>query len=315
MDNREETREDYIVSPVMKAVRTIQLQMVQKLLEVCKHYDLKIWADGGTLLGLVREHGYIPWDDDIDMLMPRKDYDHLISVASSEFKSPFFFQCANTDTNYFKGHSQLRYDVTTEILASDVFLPIHQGIFIDVFVYDSIPDSNDDEWKRRLHRADIISNRLNNYTYGYKLCINPIANFTQLYNIVYCKIIPTKRQYEEYENLFRFYDDKQCKQVACPCFNRKIIKTSTKQKEWYRETIHLPFEDIQLPAPIDYDKVLRTQYGDTYMIPQRSPSLHGRFLVLDPNMSYTEYLPKLRQKHKKGFWSMIVKLVKNMFNA
>lgn len=308
--NMSNSPKDNKINTSIMDVRAIQIRMVSKLLDVCKRNNLQIWAEGGTLLGLIREHGYIPWDDDIDMAMPRKDYDLLISIASSEFQSPFFFQCAKTESRYFKGHSQLRYDGTAAILASDILLPMHQGIFIDIFAYDSISDTKDSEWEYRMHRAEIIFNRLYNYTYGIEICINPIALFKQLYNISYCRIFNVDRLYEEYENLFRYYNDKNCKQIACPCFTRKMINNYTRQKDWYRETIYLPFEDILLPAPIDYDKVLRTQYGDNYMIPQKSPTIHGGFIILDPYNSYTNYLPTLRLNYKKNRWKKFIKKLK-----
>ena len=296
----------------MKEVWAVELDLLNELIRVCEKYGLKYFADSGTLLGVVRHNGFIPWDDDIDIIMPRKDYDRLTTLATSEFKSPYFFQCVNTEKNYYRGHSQLRYDGTAAILSSDVFLSIHQGIFIDIFVFDSIPDNKDSNWYRRLNRANKIYDRLYNYTYGYKFCINPIVALSQLYNLFYCSIVPPKRLYEEFENLFRYYDDKPCKDIAYPCLKRIEIKTF--KKNWYRKSIYLPFENIRLPVPIEYDKVLRTQYGNDYMIPQKSPSMHGAFIILDPNRSYTEYLPILRKEHKKNFLMEMVKSFKSKFN-
>ena len=88
----QEERKGYVVPAEMKKVWQVQLTLVKKLLEVCGKHHLRIWADGGTLLGTVREHGYIPWDDDIDMAMLRPDYDKLVGLATKEFESPFFFQ-------------------------------------------------------------------------------------------------------------------------------------------------------------------------------------------------------------------------------
>lgn len=66
------------------------MQLLNKLLKVCGKHHLKVWAEGGTLLGTIRDKGFIPWDDDIDMAMMRDDYDKLQSVAKEEFKAPFF---------------------------------------------------------------------------------------------------------------------------------------------------------------------------------------------------------------------------------
>lgn len=77
MNLEPETRNNYYISVEMKKVWAVEMQLLKKLLEVCEKHHLKIWAEGGTLLGAVRHQGYIPWDDDIDMAMLRDDYDRL----------------------------------------------------------------------------------------------------------------------------------------------------------------------------------------------------------------------------------------------
>ena len=88
----EEIRDDYVVSSQMKQVWAVELDLLNKILEVCKKYNIKIIASGGTLLGAVRHKGFIPWDDDIDLMMMRDQYDKLCDVAEKEFKYPYFFQ-------------------------------------------------------------------------------------------------------------------------------------------------------------------------------------------------------------------------------
>ena len=137
MNLEEETRKGYTISKKMKSIWNIQMKMVKKVLTVCKKYNLKIWADGGTLLGTVREHGYIPWDDDVDLVMLREDYNKLLEIAPKEFKDPYFFQCAYTDKFYPRGHSQIRYNGTTAILPTEINCKFNQSIFIDIFVLKS----------------------------------------------------------------------------------------------------------------------------------------------------------------------------------
>ena len=81
----EEIRDDYVVSSQMKQVWAVELDLLNKILEVCKKYNIKIIASGGTLLGAVRHKGFIPWDDDIDLMMRRNQYDKLCDVAEKEF--------------------------------------------------------------------------------------------------------------------------------------------------------------------------------------------------------------------------------------
>lgn len=86
----EEVRCGHLVTAQTKRIWNIQLNLAARLLEVCKKHNLKIWCDGGTLLGAIRHKGFIPWDDDMDFAMMRKDFDILQKVATEEFSYPFF---------------------------------------------------------------------------------------------------------------------------------------------------------------------------------------------------------------------------------
>ena len=295
MNLNEEIRRDYLISAQMKKVWTIQIKMVQKLLEVCNHHNLKIWAEGGTLLGTIREHGYIPWDNDIDLKMFRDDYDKLLSIASQEFKSPFFFQSYKTDINYFRGHSQLRYDGTACILPGEEFCDFHQGIFIDIFVNDSIPNQFDEDWEWRVKKADSTMKLLYEYSHKYSV-LNPSYLIKRFRQQVYCKIKNPLLLYEECEDLFRHYKLEENERVCHIMFIRNIEKIPIIQKEWYSSTIYMPFEDIELPVPVGYHEILSTQYGIDYMMPKKVTTLHGEFVVLDTEVSYKEYIPKLRKE-------------------
>src|SRR5574344_1468374 len=138
---KEENRDGYLVSAAMKRVWACQLDLVARLLDVCRRHDLPIWADGGTLIGAVRHHGYIPWDDDIDLIMFRSDYDRLVALAPTEFRDPYFFQNIYSDLYYNHRHAQLRNSHTAAIPCSNQRLRYNQGIFIDIFVMDTSPQT------------------------------------------------------------------------------------------------------------------------------------------------------------------------------
>lgn len=285
MTLEEEVRNGYTIPAKMKRVWKVQMDLLKKLLEVCDKYGLRIWADGGTLLGTVREHGYIPWDDDIDMVLLRDDYDKLVQVASKEFTNPYFFQCGYSEKIYPLGHSQLRMDGTTAIISNPIMKGVHQGIFIDIFPYDAIPD--DEEAAERLFKEkDRLSDRMHQIK-AFDI-LHPVKSI-----LLYRYRFSFHDVYKEFEDLLRANRIEDCRNVSCISF-MSDPEHFLRDKHWYDDTVWLPFEDILMPVPVGYHQILMKQYGD-YMTPRQARSYHGSFWKLDPDKSYTEYLPELKR--------------------
>lgn len=291
----EEVRNDYVISSKMKKVWSIQLELLDKILQVCQKYNLRIWVEGGTLLGTIREHGYIPWDDDIDLIMFRDDYNKLLEVAPKEIKSPYFFQNAYTDKKYYYGHSQLRKDGTSAILPYNIQNSFHLGIFIDIFVMDQMPKDKS-YLIRAFFRGEVLRKILIYSSMSYdgqspKRCI--LILIAKLYTSLFGYV----KTYKMMEKVYSGYECPLCNEYSLPIVYPAVSFLIRRNKEWYEKTIYMPFEDMQVPVPSGYDDILKQQYGE-YMKPVKAPSSHGDYLVLDPERSYTEYLPELRKKLK-----------------
>ena len=97
---QEEERCGYVVSAHMKKVWAVELDLLYQLQQVCEKYGIQYYASGGTILGAERHKGFIPWDDDIDIMMLRDQYD-LLCTHADEFEDPYFFQICETDKGYF----------------------------------------------------------------------------------------------------------------------------------------------------------------------------------------------------------------------
>ena len=284
-----EERNGYFVSAKMKRVWAVQMELVKKLLEVCQKHDLRIWAEGGTMLGAVRDKGYRPWDDDIDLMMFRDEYDKLVSIAQQEFKPPYFFQCGYTEKYYSRCHAQLRMDGTSAMVAHPSLLGIHHGIFIDIFPYDAVPD-NEHLLMKHIEKRNKLQNKiLQSWCFD---IFHPIRSLTLIkYRNNAGKL------HSDFEDHLRKCSINDCKNVSSLSFSPDIVHFMH-DKHCYDETLYLPFEDIMMPVPAGYDEILTEQYGD-YMKPVQAASIHGGFWKLDAETDYRDCLPEFKKVCKK----------------
>ncbi len=290
----EEVRNDHVITSQMKQVWAVQLNLLTELLRVCKNHDIKIFACAGTLLGAVRHQGYIPWDDDIDLMLYRKDYDKLCQVASQEFKDPYFFQTEYNDPGSLRGHAQLRDSRTTAILNNDA-PGINQGIFIDIFPLDSVVD-DDALFAQQSAEANKYRNRafrLSRWSYRYipgqtpgvkgklKALLYPFAN------AIIRALRLEQKAYKKFELACAKYNHLETEMVSTLSFqfdNRQHFQ----HRADFEEIVMLPFEFVQIPAGKEYEHTLTTRFGAWHIF-QKGGSLHGGVLF-DTDKPYTCYL-------------------------
>ena len=311
---RQELVNGFLVTEKRKRLWNAQFEMMQMLLEICKRHNLTIWISGGTILGAVRHKGFIPWDDDIDMQMPRQDYDRLLEIGPSEFKYPFFFQSAYSDEEYWKPFCRIRNSATTAIELRDINRGnYNQGIFIDIFPLDGVDDNEEVfktkiEWKRSL--ITYLTHPNNKIPYNpFRLFGNDYKRFRKRYqtgkDIV--KSFGAKiSAYKEMECRFRSVKLESSKLAGPVQFEDKDLYPSN----IFQGTTYLDFEGIKVPVMNGYETFLRIQYGD-YMVPVKSPSLHGS-LAIDTEKPYSFYLPILEKEH--SFWFIFSNKIKRVLH-
>lgn len=297
----EEIKCGFFVSGDMKKLRNIQLNMLHKLLEICKKRNIAVYASGGTLLGAIRHNGYIPWDDDIDVEMFRSDYDKLVSVASQEFQSPFFFQCAYTDNGYYRGHAQIRFNGTSQIIPGEIYRDFHQGVFIDIFVLDDVP--SDEKLKNNLfQRTQLMLNYLWTRRYLGKDSFNIFRWINLALKLKTDCLKGDVELFEMFESEFRSNHSDTVALISFDPYEDRWYR----ERAWYSSSVYVKFEGVNIPVPADYDKILSKQFGN-YMTPVKAPSVHGETIT-----SLVESYEQILQTLRKPF---IVRLLKKFYNT
>ncbi len=286
-----ETRLDYFVSSEMKQVWAVCLDMAEEFVRVCQKNGLPCWIDSGTLLGAVRHGGFIPWDDDLDFVILRKDYDRLVEIAGREFQAPYFFQTTYNEEDYMRGHAQLRRLDTTSFSMSELDDHTHKGIHIDIFVLDGYIENPFLRFFHRLYTM-LIKKSIREHlrkkarkSFG-KRVMKGVAD------LVY-RFVDYRKAFAHYENMFRRIDTETHKRVSTSAFRYKN-HSRIRLRSDYDTTQWLPFEQLSLPAPGDTDDVLRGHYGNDYMIPQNKPNDHGK-KYLDATRTYKDVVEEVRK--------------------
>lgn len=263
-------------------VKAIEKDILQKLLSVCEKNKLRVFVDGGTLLGAVREKQFISYDDDIDVAMLREDYDKLMEIGPKCFDKPYFFQSAYTDKGYFRPHIQIRRTDTCGALAFELpYVEFNQGIFIDVFPYDGVPEDN---FRGRFQWLEIgFYKKLMSMLYSPIPPENIVKRVIKGVLKPLGKLIKRESCYKRFEKLCKKYSLTSDK-ITLLSFNEKY-RMRLLEKSWFDKTVYLPFDEMQVPCPCEYEKVLTAKFGDW-----KTPSgatMHGD-VIFDVNKSYKE---------------------------
>ena len=123
----------------LRQLQLCELEILDEFVRLCDGHGLLYYLVGGTLLGAVRHHGFIPWDDDIDVAMPRTDYDRFWEICKTELDPQYFYQSPETDPYYFLSYNKIRKNGTEVYEERFKDARFHKGVFIDVFPLDDCP--------------------------------------------------------------------------------------------------------------------------------------------------------------------------------
>lgn len=268
----------------MNELQTKEFELLKIFIDICNKLNLKYYLVCGSALGAAKYSGFIPWDDDVDVAMPRKDYDVFTSKAPEYLPEDIFLQNYKSDPNFPKIFSKLRNSGTTYIESPYKKLNMNHGVFIDVFPLDSYPDKVCDQ-------SD-FTKKVRNYNRLLSCALEPLGSTkARIFRLV-CRLMGYHKRTSsilfKYENFLKSYSS-EITGIYCN-FGNYRGNLEPVPVELYSEGTSLEFEGISVIVPKNYDKYLRDKYGDYELDPPKEEQAgHHYYDAIDLTKSYTEY--------------------------
>ena len=275
---REETREGFVIAEDMKRAWAAQLEVLEEVKRVCGIIGIKFFADWGTLLGAVRHHGFIPWDDDMDIAMLREDYMRFLSEAPAllekyyEIKS--VYNDPEDDTIKARIINGRHICFETDFLARFHGCPYVVGI--DIFPVDNITDDKRaldkqiESLRFLLRTAESVPEK---GPYGAEV-LELMKKIEKTFGIPVNYNNRLKHELKKiYDIVCSLYHDENSAEV-CSMIDFAEGWDYHAKREWYEDICELSFENTTIPVPEGYDGLLQIKYGKDYMTPRNVGSSH-----------------------------------------
>lgn len=254
----------------IRQTQQISLEILHTVAEICEEQNLRYFLIYGTLIGAIRHHGYIPWDDDVDIMMPRPDYDRLLSYLYVHIGEYDHLEIFNHDINKDYPYMITRISDNRYVIDMANEKPYGMGVFIDIYPFDGLGNTKEEALKYGM-KGDRLSSVCYQATrdhFAIETTTSPFRKAVKLPFFLFSKMIGKDRLQDKLESLARQKDYDTSKYVG------DIVWLSGGWKDifprrWFDSFIMVPFEKYEFRAPKNYDKVLRHVYGDYMQLPPK----------------------------------------------
>lgn len=254
-------------------LKSEELELLAELKRLCQKHGLTYFLTAGTLLGAVRHKGFIPWDDDIDVAMPRRDFDRLAELCREELDGRYFYQDRHTDPSYPLYFAKLRKHGTEVHEPWLERIPMHKGIYIDIFPLDICPRGD--------RAARVFFKVIELLTFAAVGKIDPeyVCGYRKWYmRALYAlmKRMPLRFLFGARDAIRRGVAAACPPERLCTVGGTHGYPAETYEAKWFEETARLEFEGAEYPAPGQWNTLLTNMYGD-YMTPPPGEERQGHF--------------------------------------
>lgn len=274
----------------MNELQHVQLSILQEMDRVCRKNGIKYFLFSGTLLGAVRHKGFIPWDDDIDVVLLRDEYERFVSLPPEEFGPNFFRQTNGSDPEYHNIYAKLRRSDTTYVESYMDDKRINHGVFIDVFPLDGVPE------RRPLQAVFWWPISVLGYTASLKTFKKEAKPHLIFPFIMFKMLSPMSggALMRAYGKLMRMFDLGRTQKVGFMTHPGYPLDHVVYERSWFDSAVELEYEGLPMPAPVEHHKVLTQLFGEYTQLPpedQRVPH-HGATLI-DLGRPYQEAIHEI----------------------
>jgi lipopolysaccharide cholinephosphotransferase len=274
MSGYNEIREVKFTPEMLRQLQLIQFEILVELDRICTKHNIKYSIDGGTLLGAVRHKGFIPWDDDVDVIMMRDEYERFFEICMTEMdEKRFFLQEHRTDPFYRVGYTRIRRKDTVYVRAGQENMKHKTGVLIDIFVLDNSPSFF---LFKHMHRALCFCFRKILWSASGKI----VSKNVMLRGIyAFISLIPAELAFWGFGALAKIYNKKQTylvKHYAMTYPTPKVNGFGT-PSDLMNDFTRIEFEGSMFMAVADYDRYLKLLYGDYMTLPppeKQKPHIH-----------------------------------------
>ena len=278
-----EVRQGFYIRPVMKRCWAAELEVYEEIVRICSKYGIRFFAMFGTLLGAVRDQGFIPWDDDMDLGMFREDYENFIKCADTELPEGWYLQNRRDSKDQDRSFICVRNSPWALHTDEDYLSRFHgcpYGVGVDVFPIDSVPENDDDADVMRvlIGAALDIGQNVPKETLLTE-CDTEIKR--EVYDLCSACGLDFDPDKPISPQAFTLADKLSAMYMGVNTKNVTVMSIYHSWAEYYHprsafdEVVMLPFENTTVPVMGMYDGVLKTMYGDDYMIPRQGTSSHN----------------------------------------
>ncbi|MEH7097780.1 LicD family protein [Neobacillus vireti] len=284
-----EYRFGFYVNAERKRLWHAELLMYEKFNKICNKYNLNHFLIGGSAIGAVRHKGFIPWDDDLDIGMLRKDFNKFLEVVKSETSFNYEIQYGFLPNNQFSSFLRIRDKSTTGIIKDEVDRNINHGIFIEIYPFDNVCSI---KWVRKL-QLKVSAKLLNILTDRfYQVTCSKIDRVL----ISIFKILSANRLWKLWNwncQLFGKFNTKFVDTVALPVYAFKGIHLYYKKD--LIQTQKVDFEYTNAYVAKGNDRCLKIHFGDYMQLPpvDQRGAHHQAIIFYDTQLPYTEYMDKI----------------------